>query len=495
MLPGRMNRSPGKVRALYATTRVAPSSERGDDPVAHQPPRLWGRRARRLAPALLVAVLLLAGCSAVVGGLGRSGVPGLAAPANLPVVGDGHTPFDTLAKNAITDVIAFWKAQYPQVASGATLPALAGQVYSVDDKAPTAQDSDNACLARNGVKVITDNAFYCSLDDSVAYDRVGFIPRLAEKYGDYFVAAVFAHEFGHAVQARLHLLSQPSIAKETQADCAAGAFTTAVMRFQAPHVQVAAPQLDQVLVGYLQLRDPTFHDATERGTHGNGFDRLSAFSEGVNKGVTACYAADWNTRAFTERPFSTEADYSSGGNEPLDKVLDPSTAGGGLEPSLNAYWASAAKSIGKTWQDVKIAQAAQPACGASPGSQFGYCPNDNTVYYSTALAQKAYSFGDYSLGEMISYGWGLAVRKQLFNRSLTDADALLAAGCYSGAYAKSINRSDLSGFALSPPDMDEASVAVLTLIGNPQAYGDRGTSGLQRISSFNKGYFGSLPSC
>jgi hypothetical protein len=88
------------------------------------------------------------------------------------------------------------------------------------------------------------------------------------------------------------------------------------------------------------------------------------------------------------------------------------------------------------------------------------------------------------------------VRQQLFGRSTDDASALSAAICYTGAYAKDINVTDSSNtFTLSPPDMDEATSAMLNLVGLDQAYGARGTTGLQRVQSFVKGYGGGLSVC
>jgi hypothetical protein len=43
--------------------------------------------------------------------------------------------------------------------------------------------------------------------------------------------------------------------------------------------------------------------------------------------------------------------------------------------------------------------------------------------------------------------------------------------------------------------MDEAATAVMTLIGHPEAFGGRGTTGLDRIDSFTTGYFGDLSAC
>ena len=46
---------------------------------------------------------------------------------------------------------------------------------------------------------------------------------------------------------------------------------------------------------------------------------------------------------------------------------------------------------------------------------------------------------DFALGELFSIGWGLAVRHQLFAQTMVDKSALLAAVCYTGAYAKDVN--------------------------------------------------------
>jgi predicted metalloprotease len=453
------------------------------------------RRSLIIIAAVAVLATALSACTGTVNGQGSLSAIPTAPNSTLSIIDDGHTDFDTLAKNALTDVMAFWQTNYPQIAAGKALPEIKGGIYSVDDAKLTAAVKKNGCLAKQP-DAIVDNAFYCSLDDSIAYDRVGEVPKLAKEFGPFFVALVFAHEFGHALQQRLGIFGKgATIDQESQADCAAGAFTASVLNFQAAHFRVTAAELDKTLVGYIQLRDPTGTDASDEGSHGDGFDRLSALSDGIKNGPKFCYATDWNKRTFTERPFTSDTDYQNGGNESEAEVLDASTDGGGLQPSLNTFWGAAAKTIGKTWQDVKIAQADHPPCLSNTTSQFNYCPNDNTVYYSKSLADTAYKYGDFALGTLFVYGWGLAVRHQLFGRSMTDGPALLAAGCYAGAYSASVNKADLQGFALSPPDMDEATVAVLTMVADPLAFGAQGTTGLDRIQSFKGGYFGGLTTC
>jgi predicted metalloprotease len=92
----------------------------------------------------------------------------------------------------------------------------------------------------------------------------------------------------------------------------------------------------------------------------------------------------------------------------------------------------------------------------------------------------------------------MAVRHQLFDRDLTGKDALLAAICYTGSYAKNVNvPQDTPGriIVLSPADLDEAVSAMLSEVGRPEAFSARGTTGLDRVQAFVKGYRGGLSAC
>jgi predicted metalloprotease len=455
------------------------------------------RRIARVAAGAAALSLVLTACSATIDGTGKSALPPVAPDAQLDIVNTGNTDFDQLAANAIADVESFWKTTYPELSGGEALPELKGGIYSVDPDDITSAAKENACVEK-APQAIEDNAFYCTVDDSIAYSRTGFVPELAKTYGDFFVGMLFAHEFGHAVQHRLDIADPPKlIILETQADCFAGAFAGSVLALKAPHWRVSTSQLNEILTGYIQLRDPEGTSQEDEGSHGNGFDRLSAVADGIINGAGYC-TQNWDDRQFSERPYTDETDYANNGNLPLDQVLDPQSAGfDGLQGDLNAYWAEAAKSIGKSFTDVQFQVVDSIPCGKSDdASEFSYCPNDNTVYITQDVAQKAYGAGDFALGTVISYGWGMAVRHQLFNRELGSRDALLAAGCYTGAYAKDINVEDPPReFQLSPPDMDEATVATLSMVGSSLTFGSRDTTGLDRIAAFNKGYFNGLSAC
>lgn len=487
------------------------------------------RSARyRLIAAVAALAATLSGCASVLGGK-----PSIALPANadLTVVGDSHDSFDTSVKNGLSDVMAFWSTAYPTVSGGKSLPPIKGGLYSIDGAEVvqtgtiTGPAKREGCVAEKPTFII-DNAAYCTLDDSIVWDRNydHLIGALTKRYGQLLFALAFAHEFGHAIQHRLGIFDQnpPVVDTESQADCAAGAFLATVVNGKAAHFRSTPAQLDEALLGYLQVRDSTPESPADI-SHGDGFDRLSAIDDGLEHGATFCFSNTYFNRQFTERPFVTDSDYLTGGNESLAQVLDPNDpsqdpAAGGLQPDLNRFWTAAATSIGKKFTPVKIAEAPHPKCGASPSSEFGYCPSDNTVYYSANYASKAYYSltqraidpvtknvilkdnqpADFALGTLFAVGWGMAVRHQLFGKSLDDAGALLAASCYVGAYSKDINvvpTSTTPRFVLSPPDLDEATSAMLTLVGTDQSFGARGTSGLQRIQAFVKGYNKGLSSC
>lgn len=498
-------------------------------------------RHRLLIPCAVALSLVLPSCGiasrtstgpdaqwqAATGGTSASAAaPGSPAPdASIAVINDSHSNFDRLVKNAIADVQAYWRRTYPQVSGGKPYPLLSGGIYSVDGSNLTADVRRNACL-RQDPSAASNNAFYCQADDSVVYDRdpQHLVAQLAAKYGDFMIAAVIAHEWGHAIQQRLGLFSSSSqtstIVTETQADCASGAFIATAQQQQAAHFSITNQQLENTLLGYLQVRDPP-PLSVQQISHGNGFDRLSAMADGISNGASYCFAQKFASRSFTERPFTSDVDYEQRGNLPYAQMIDPapSTPGGSsLQTELNAFWGSAAQSVDKPWQDVSTKETDDPQCEGSDTTEFNYCPSGNFVYFSDREATQAYNSlpdkqqnprtgqltlvdnapADYSLGTLFVYGWAMAVRSQLFQASTQDRDAILAASCYSGAFTASINTDDPSasgGFALSPPDMDEATAAVIRMVPEPEAYGAHGTTALDRIQSFTKGYFGGLPSC
>ena len=491
-----------------------------------------GRSRRRLAAISTVLMLIVTGCASSISGTGSTVT---APPAKLSVQGDSGSGVDTQVKNALSDVFAFWTKTYPSLSAGQAFPPLEGKLYSVDGLQVTKTGHAPGAVAKEACLVkepdfVVDNAAYCTIDDSVVWDRSPqhLLDALASTYGNAVIALVFAHEIGHAIQSRLNTVTDtlPTIDVESQADCAAGAFAAYALAGHAPHFPMTQSVLTEALDGYLLIRDSTPSSPADI-SHGDGFDRLSALQDGIEKGAAYCYSPGYfDSRHFTERGL-TDADRASGGNQPLAQVLDPNdpntdSKAGGLQFDLNRFWTAAGSTIKQTFTPVHFVEAAHPVCGsADTSSEFGYCPEDNTVFYSPELAYDAYHSiteltgdpktgdivlqhgqpGDFALGELISVAWGMAAQHQFFgasNGSVTTRQALLSAVCYSGAYAADINVADPTNslpFVLSAPDMDEATSAVLDLVGSSRAFGPRGTSALDRVKQFVTGYSNGLSAC
>jgi predicted metalloprotease len=483
--------------------------------------RVPGARLRTWAAATVVA-LVLAACSAVVNGQPSIGN---APDARLPVHGDSGDAFDQQVKNALSDIIAFWRQEYPKVSGGKPFPPLKGGLWSVDGlqvvQSKDAGAADQEACIRSDPGFVVDNGAYCPTDDSIVWDRAPshLFAQLAQKYGDLMVALIFAHEMGHAISHRLGFFDRATeqIQLESQADCAAGSWAGWALQGNAPHFRNITPQdVDDALEGFLDGRDAVPGTQTDV-SHGNGFDRLSAVADGIDRGATYCFSGGYfASRTFTERPFSSAADYAAGGNAPLSDVLGPSGSNDFVK-DLNRYWTQQAGTIEKTFHPVKIAAAAHPPC-ASPPTEFGYCPGDNTVYYNIGFAHDVYYSlpgvqldqgtgnatlvsnqpADFALGVLFAIGWGMAVRQQLFGGELGSRSALMSAVCYTGAYAKDVNvpaGTPGRDITLSPADLDEATSAMLDQVGRPEAFGARSTTGLQRIQAFVKGYRDGLSSC
>jgi predicted metalloprotease len=98
---------------------------------------------------------------------------------------------------------------------------------------------------------------------------------------------VLAHEFGHAMQARLADQEAPGILNELQADCFAGAWS----RDTQEAGLLSEGDLDEATLAVFSARDVPGTDFTDPAAHGNGFERTRAFTDGYDEGPQACYPA------------------------------------------------------------------------------------------------------------------------------------------------------------------------------------------------------------
>jgi predicted metalloprotease len=440
-------------------------------------------RWRRLATAAAVLAVLATGCVQQIPGLGSYSATRTKAPdAKVVIRNTDHGPIDTLAGNAVGDIQQFWTEEMPEQFHQPYRPVSA--FYSIDP------DGSVAAPCTEDPSDIRGNAFYCPSRDIVAWDRRVLLPQLQQRFGDFLVAMVLAHEWGHAIQKRTRLPSDHTIVVETQADCYAGAFTAWALRGNAPHFEITRADLDRALSGFLLFRDPLGSDASDRQAHGSGFDRVSAFQDGYERGVPFC--AKFNDgRTFTQVGFQSATDEEHQGNLPLPQTLDRGPK------DVDAYWkASYPKLYGQPWKPLAgvkpFTGANRPQCDGQPVLAAQYCAADDTIYYDTDALTKVYQQADGDFGpiSLVAIAYGQAVRERRGESASTDSEStLVSAICSTGGYARdAFGQSDPDRLSLSPGDLDEAIRALLDAAGSNEFTNVHTTTGFDRVQAFRDGF-------
>lgn len=455
------------------------------------------RRRWAVLTAAAFCVLVLSGCSVVVTGIGSPARPPATdvATGDTAVVGATDEQVDVLARNALADLETFWAGQFPDV-FGTQFQPLQGGYFSIDPGNADPREYPGGIGCGAAASDVENNAFYCTApdapnSDSISYDRA-FLAELGAEFGRFIPALVMAHEFGHAVQARVGSPGA-SIAVETQADCFAGTWTRWVAEGDAEHSVLRTPELDELLRGYLQLRDPVGTSALEEQAHGSYFDRVAAFQEGFDDGAGACRDNFGSDRVFTQEPFTRDEDLETGGNAPPDELLTI------IDTSLPAAWEPVfdEASGGERFDPPSIEpfDGTAPGCAPNRDLDLVYCSEDNAVGFdSTDLASPAYELGDFAVATAVALPYGLAVRDQL-GLSTDDEEAARSAVCLSGVYAAQVFVGEAGGVTVSPGDLDE-SVQFLLAFGNePTVVPLADLTGFQLVDLFRNGFIRGLDAC
>jgi predicted metalloprotease len=337
-------------------------------------------------------------------------------------------------------------------------------------------------------------AFYCPVDDVIAYDGGRFFPDLFREVGPFANALVLAHEWGHAIQrwsALPESSTAPTILIETQSDCYAGAWAGSVASRTDGGLTLASGDLADGLVGLVEFRDPVgLIDPTAEEAHGSAFDRVSAFQEGFDGGVDRC--ARWLTDppTITQTPFQDPLDLARGGNAPYADALDFAAA------TLDTYWSAVVDGF-----EVPDVMAFDPDDAASvtpcpsldlePGhpedyeDHVYYCPDDNSVRFDDGFLRDIHlRVGDFAVAVLLSKAWATAVQSHVGFRAGPRATSLHA-DCLTGAWAGSLPvvlanggvvaarggpvTLDFGDTHLSAGDLDEV-VKVVLLFGDPSRF-------------------------
>jgi predicted metalloprotease len=443
--------------------------------------RSTGRTVRLLA--LVLAVIFAAGCTQTITGYASHGTGGIkkdAPPSDLPIVNGNGSAIDQLVANSMDDIAAYWDEHEEAVFDG-TLEELQGGIhaYEVDG------DMDIPCFDDSEREYAANNAFYCPTEDAIGYDRT-FVQGMADQFGDFIVPLVMAHEFGHAIQARVGAPTNLTISAEGQADCYAGAFTHATVDGTA-HFQATSADLDTVLGGYLMLRDEPGASAADPNAHGSAFDRVGAFQEGFNEGPEHCYTSFGEDREYAEIPYVTQNDKANAGNLPYEEMLTT------IPVEMNKFGSVAA---GDDWTEVPTEsfEGTNTQCdGKDAQEQVFFCDAETSVFAGDEFVQQVYDkFGDFAAMTAIALGYGDAVQE------LTDSGAAGKSGfesrlCLVGAYAGaafeatvSNKPSQLGDLQLSAGDLDEAVMLLIALLDNDEYIKTHGMDAFERIDTFRQ---------
>jgi predicted metalloprotease len=417
-----------------------------------------------------------------------SGLQRSAGPADATAAGD-------VVQRALADVERYWTATFPTVADGREFRKVQGGYHPYTRSQPPP-----ACGEEAGQ--YQPNAFYCPVGDFIAWDAEVLVPQLYSDFGPLLVGVVIAHEYGHAVQARLRSASQaqdePTVVLEQQADCFAGAWVASLVASGSTAFgAVQTTQLDNTLAGLLMLRDQPGTSALAPQAHGNAFDRIRAFQEGIEQSATRCASYRADNLPVTEVPFTSDVDAARGGDLPYAEAVRL------LGDDAQAYWNRTFPELaGKPWEPVRIVgfeTGDPPACpglrsGATSTIPAFFCDQgDYVAFDSEQLGPALYQrIGDNAVGMLLADLFAQAAQERR-GGSTQDRAGQLTVDCLAGSWINDLlGRDRSSPLRLSPGDLDEA-VAALLAFGRAAPPGT-GTA-FERITAFRNGVLKGLSAC
>jgi predicted metalloprotease len=469
------------------------------------------------AVSAMCAGLLIAGCSTVTEGRAVStlydpfragGLPAEDGPSGLrdnapEPTGDVQDTdggdIDKLTLLAVNDVADFWEKNYSPTLTGTFTPIE--HLVSYDSKDPS---SPAVC----GTETYQEpNAFYCPSRKIMAWDRAVMVPTGQQFFGDVSIAALMAHEYGHAIQHMAGIVddSTTTIVSEQQADCFAGTYIRWVAEGQSPRFSLSTGDgLNHVLAAVITLRDPILGpqdtEMLEAG-HGTALDRVSAFQMGFVSGASECAKIDLNE--IEERrgdlpmalPLDQTGDVQSG-----DVTIDEDTVDTLIEVLGEVYKPNDAPKLSYDTESCKDAQPSPPV---------SYCPDTNTISVDLPSLKKLGEAadesnyvllqGDNSALSVVTSRYALAMQHENGDPVDTPVAAMRTA-CLTGvaqrAMSEPIELPSGKGLTLTAGDLDEAVAGLLTNgLAGSNADGQTVPAGFTRIVAYRSGLSGDRDLC
>jgi predicted metalloprotease len=162
-------------------------------------------------------------------------------------------------------------------------------------------DPDEGSPKCGGEPLGPGNAFYCSPNNTIAWDEPGLMVPFYEQVGDAAIGFVMAHEWGHLVQSHFEGEFPLTVEEELNADCLAGTFAGALQDdglLEGGETLEPGTDLYEAAVGIYDFGDSPDVDWQDPQAHGQPEERLEAFEIGYEGGVQAC--AEQLGPGFTE---------------------------------------------------------------------------------------------------------------------------------------------------------------------------------------------------
>lgn len=467
--------------------------------------------ARGVHVRRFLSIIAIAAVVAMVGGPSASAKDGGGT-------GDGDTSLDTrsgggqaprtegyekLLKLALKDIEAYWTDEFPKLYGKPYKPVSEIIAAGPGSRLPKCSRDDSGRYDE-----VEGNAFYCLGGNFVVYDDAELFPQLYRDFGAFSIALVLAHEWGHAIQDRAGNQQEETIYQELQADCFAGSWVKRVSDGDSA-VKLSKGNLDAALAAFLQFRDTPGGSRDDQTAHGAGFDRVSAFQQGVEDGAEPCAQYFDSHPVVVEFPFTDAQEAATGGNAPADEIIPDSVE------MLNDFYAAVEPAYKPlTDKDITSYDSSKPktlpTCGGSTPdvkklkSRVFYCIDDSYIAFDEPYVEHVYNdIGDFGVTTLLANAWATYVQsiEHFAGVESTTSNALLGADCYTGSFAKAMYASEvlvdpqtgIPKFALSPGDLDETLGA---FIDNTAATGGKGLDiTFVRLEALRAGYLGGFAVC
>lgn len=436
----------------------------------------------------------------------------ITVPDNQDVIdfGDAKTPrdYDGFLIAAFQDIESFWATNFPEL-YGKDFQQLQGGIFAAYPERTTPIPGCQSPQTK--YSDVEGNAFYCSDGDFIVYDDDFLLPELVKSLGQSAVGVVLAHEFGHAIQARAGELNEPTILKEQQADCFAGAWAAHVARGEADGLTFGDEEIKRGLVAMIQVRDPVDGNVNDPNAHGTGFDRVGAFQDGFTGGVERCKPFFTENRKLIDIQFDPVNDPT--GNLPFDNGTGKGDIKTLIPIDLDRFWTPKLQNIdgGFTAPTLELFPAGGPfpECDGADDADFKtnhifFCASTNQILVDEDFAQRLSQdpdLGDMSVGYLIGEAFSDAVQTAL-KSTLTGKDRVLLNDCFTGAWVAddipplqpASRDDDPTSIRLSAGDLDEAIITALRRSDDSTDTNQRGTA-FEKIAAFRNGVLNGIDAC